>query len=289
MHVVAVGGGDHEHIGKDERMGRFDVTAVAGKDPLFLNPRPGGMHHQLEIELVQRPIVIRSLVAAAHSQGMGMKIIGMDRIHRVLHRLQPVAAQGLINLQFSHSIPAREHVPSGQQRFFLRRSQVGEQEPRQFLHGVRRLRDFIFETGLGIFERLFQTLAAGVVLPAMIGAADAILLDKSVVKRHAAVGAVLGDESVVAPASPIEQQIFPEDPDLLFWFFFGDLGCRRDNVPVAPQQFAGRCTGTGACEQFVFFSREHGPVLSTAVQGFKVQQIVEKSFRSPSTALRTNG
>src|SRR5439155_11641671 len=43
MHVVAVGGGDHQHIRKDERMGRFDVAGVVGKDPLFLNPRPGRM------------------------------------------------------------------------------------------------------------------------------------------------------------------------------------------------------------------------------------------------------
>ena len=215
-------------------MGRFDVAGVVGKDPLFLNPRPGRMHHQLEIELVQGPIVIRPLVVTAHSQGMGMKIVGMDRIDRVLHRLQPVAAQSLINLQLSHAIAAREHVPFGQERFFFRRSQIGEQEPSQFLHGIRRLRDFIFESGLGVFERLFQTLAAGVILPAVIGAADAVLFDKSVVKGHAAMGAVLGDESILAAAVPIQHQIFAEDPDPLFWFVFSDLGCRRDNMPVAP-------------------------------------------------------
>jgi hypothetical protein len=188
----------------------------------------------------------------------------MDRIDRVLHRLQPVAAQGLIDLQLSHSVAACEHVPFGQERLFSRRSQVGEQESGQLLHGVRRLRDFVFEPGLGVFERLFQTLPAGVVLPAVIGAADAVLLDKSVVKGHAAVGAVLGDKSIFAAAVSIQHQVFAEDPDLLFWFFFSDLGRRRDDVPVASQQFAAWRSGTDPREQFVFFSCEHGRLLSKA-------------------------
>ena len=60
------------------------------------------------------------------------------------------------------------------------------------------MENFIFETRLGIFKRLIDTVAAGVILPAMVGASDAIRLDETVVELHAAMGAFFGDQAMVA-------------------------------------------------------------------------------------------
>ena len=42
--------------------------------------------------------------------------------------------------------------------------------------------DFIFEAGVGILKWLFDAFAANIVLPAVVRAANAIVLDKAVIK-----------------------------------------------------------------------------------------------------------
>jgi hypothetical protein len=53
--------------------------------------------------------------------------------------------------------------------------------------------NFFFESGLRIFERLFETFATGIVFPTVIGAADTVVLDKAIVKGCAPVGTMFAD------------------------------------------------------------------------------------------------
>jgi hypothetical protein len=71
--------------------------------------------------------------------------------------------------------------------------------------------DFVFEAGLRVLKWLFDALAAGIVLPAVIGATDAILLDKPVVEGCPSVGAVLADETVIATLIAKQHQILAQD------------------------------------------------------------------------------
>src|SRR5215470_11169741 len=116
--------------------------------------------------------------------------------------------------------------------------------------------DFVFEVDFRTFKRLLYAFATGVVLPSMIRAADAVVLDESIVERYSAVRAVLADETVGATAVPVQHQIFTEDPQFLFWFLVAELGGCRHHVPVASEELACRSPRTDACEQFVFIATE---------------------------------
>src|SRR4029450_12570282 len=118
--------------------------------------------------------------------------------------------------------------------------------------------DFVFEAGLRGLKRLFDAFAAGIILPAVIRAPDAILLDKSIIERGAAVGAVLADETVVSTLIAKQHQLPPQDSYPLFWFLVTELRCCRDNMPVAPQQFPCRSFRTYPGQQLVFYLTEHG-------------------------------
>ena len=51
---------------------------------------------------------------------------------------------------------------------------------------------------VGIFKRLFDAPAAVIVFPAMVRAADTVVLDKTIVERSSAMRTVLADETVSA-------------------------------------------------------------------------------------------
>jgi hypothetical protein len=58
--------------------------------------------------------------------------------------------------------------------------------------------NFFLEARVWVFERLFEAVTASIIFPAMVGAANAALFDKSIVKRNAAMGAMLADQTVGA-------------------------------------------------------------------------------------------
>ena len=68
--------------------------------------------------------------------------------------------------------------------------------------------NFFLETGLRILKGLVDAFTARVVLPAMIGTADAVFLDESVIERYAAVRTLFGDESVISLTVSIENLDF---------------------------------------------------------------------------------
>jgi len=152
-----------------------------------------------------------------------------------------------------------------QSGFFLRRSHIGEQQAAELRHGIGGVLDFVFEAGLRGFKGLLYAFTAWVVFPSMIDAADAILLDKSVVKGRAAMGAVLANETVCSALIPEQHEILTEDPYPLFWFLVAELRCCRNDVPIASEQLARRCFRTDAGKELVLFLTEHGIRLLSAL------------------------
>ena len=71
-----------------------------------------------------------------------------------------------------------------------------EQQPAELNHGVGGMLDFVFVPGLGIFEGLLDAFAAGVVLPPVVGTADAVVLDEAIIKRRAAMRTALADKTI---------------------------------------------------------------------------------------------
>src|SRR5215468_5067937 len=115
-----------------------------------------------------------------------------------------------------------------------------------------------FPEGFRTLKGLFHASAAGVVLPAMIGAADAARLDKSVIKRGPAVRAVLTHQSVASALVAEQHQIFAKNPETFFPLRCAQLRGGADHVPVAPEQSPSRSTGTNPREQLVLFLGKHG-------------------------------
>ena len=64
----------------------------------------------------------------------------MDKIHRVLHRLEPVAVQGFLALESLVTLIPHQDIPSGKQRgrFW---PHIGKQQTCEFLDRVGRVTD----------------------------------------------------------------------------------------------------------------------------------------------------
>src|SRR5436309_14709874 len=65
MHGIPHSDGDEKNIGEDERVGRLDRDVIAGKDPLLLDARPGGLNSQLELDFACLRIVMGDVVGVS--------------------------------------------------------------------------------------------------------------------------------------------------------------------------------------------------------------------------------
>ena len=177
--------------------------------------------------------------------------LGMHRIERVLHALEPVARE-LGHSYVPQDVVPDEQVPSRQQRRG-RWPEVRPDQPAQLLHGVARNLDLFLEASVGmdrLLERLLDALARLVHHPAVVHAAQAVLLRYAVGEVDATVGAEAVDESERAGPIAVEDEVLAEDADGP-----GRPGVelRRDShrLPVPAHQLAHGRSGTYAREPFV--------------------------------------
>ena len=175
--------------------------------------------------------------------------------------LEPIAVVHRQNDDIAMAIGADEHVPPREERRSRGvRSEIGEQQPAQFAHrigtdphGLRRL---------ARLERPVDALALAVELPAVVAAADAVLLDEPEVQRGPAVGAMLLDAKYLAGLAAIDQQILAQQADALLGVFCSDLLGRAKRLPVAPQKLAAGRAGAHARQALVLFLGQHRSILS---------------------------
>lgn len=99
-----------------------------------------------------------------------MQNLQVCRVHRVLHRLQPVAIESRMHMDLPAPIPPPQCVEGREQRRRIR-SHVCPDEPEEALYGVGRMLD-AFDNRVVALRRRFQNVPFAVVEPAVVGAGD---------------------------------------------------------------------------------------------------------------------
>ena len=190
-------------------------------------------------------------IAAAQSAApIVVHPLEMHGIDGVLLALKPIA-RNVREHDFAKAVGPGERFPYRQFRRGLR-PEISEQQSGAFLHriglgvtaGLRR-----FRIG-GILVRLFEAAAGLVDEPAVIAAADAVVLDPAVGHVGAAVRTVPVDQAVTAAQILVENEIFAQKAD-----GFDRIGVEfagaGDGLPIAAQQLAHGRAGSDAREHFV--------------------------------------
>jgi hypothetical protein len=88
--------------------------------------------------------------------------------------------------------------------------------------------------------RTLQTIAVDIIEPAVISAGDASLLDPTVGKRDASMGATVFEKAHPSLLIAKQHEIFSQYPHELDGVFFGQLAGDGDRVPVTAEQFPCR-------------------------------------------------
>ena len=171
-------------------------------------------------------------------------VVGIDHI---LEMLQPVAGndgrsaaadRGVVGFDEFAVVHVFQALVARQHRLFLGGAHIGEDQPVAFLDRVPGLAHLVPELAAVGFAGLFEATAFGVELPAVIAAADAVLLDLAVIERGAAMAAAGMQQADAVVLVTEQDQVFAEDTDLAG--NIGGVGHQADRMPVTPEQFPHR-------------------------------------------------
>ena len=146
----------------------------------------------------------------------------------------------------------------GEQRRGLR-AHVGEHEPRHLADRVTGDLHLLLETSVRVhrlFKGLLDALAGLVHHPAVVHAAEAVLLGDAVGEVDAAVGAEAVDETHRAGLVAVEDEVFAEESHRLGGAL-DQFGAGGDGVPVAPHEFAHRSSGADLRQLLVLLYAQH--------------------------------
>ncbi len=188
---------------------------------------------------------------------VGVKPLGMHRVEGVLLALEPVARK-LGERDITRDVVGCERLPERQDRG-RRRTEVGEHQPLEFLHGVAGDLHLLLETPVRVhrlLEGLLDALPRLVHHPAVVHAAKAVLLRDAVGEIDPAVGAEPFDKAHRAGPVPVEDEVLAEDADG-FGGAFVELRCCGDRVPVAAHEFAHGRAGAYSRQSRVLFGTQH--------------------------------
>src|SRR5262245_22154033 len=147
--------------------------------------------------------------------GVPVQVLHVGGIQGVLLALQPATGQVRDGNVPDRVVP-HQRTPARQQRR-RRRAHVDEDEPAEFLGLVGADTALVAEVVLrvrGVLEWLLDAAAAGVKLPAVVLAADTVVLDHAVGEAGAAVRAVLIDDAEMATAVAVDHEFLAQDFDL---------------------------------------------------------------------------
>ena len=130
------------------------------------------------------------------------------------------------------------------------RAEVGEDEAAECLHGVRLQLDPAGERGVRRLSGHFQTLAGLVIQPAVVRAAEPVLLGDAKEQVHPAMGARGVDEPQLATRVTVEDEILAQEANR-FGRVLLQLCQPGDGLPVAAHQLAHRGSGTNLGQSIV--------------------------------------
>src|SRR5262249_8339125 len=135
-----------------------------------------------------------------------MEPLEMMLVDAVLHHLQIVAVHQS-RAQRSHSVLSHQHIIARQERPRLG-TEVGKNDPRQFLNFIGALTNAIFKAALWRFTRLLQHPPINIVKPAMIATAQAAILDMAELEGSPAVQAPQLENTEPAAVIAEKNQVF---------------------------------------------------------------------------------
>ena len=188
-------------------------------------------HHVGELRPAERAMQHRDVVGVDHVLKMLQPVAGNDRG-------AAAADRGVVGLDEFAVVHLFQRFVARQHRLFLCRSHIGEDQSVALFERIPGLAHLVPELAALGFAGLFEAMAFGVELPAVIAAADAVFLDLAVIERGAAVAAAGVEQAGPAMAVAEQDQILAERAHLAR--HVAGVGRKADRVPVAPQQFPHR-------------------------------------------------
>ena len=164
-------------------------------------------------------------------------------------------------------------------------SHVGPQDAAALDQRIGCQLDALAVAALDRLGRDFDTLSGDVVFPAMIGAAQPVLLVAAEPERDAAMGAELVDQAVAPLRVAERQKPLGEKLDTdRRAFILGKLLRKQRRNPVAAEQRAARGAGSGLRQQVVLLASQHAQSYPMAdVSRIALDQL-ESPDRSAGTA-----
>src|SRR5262249_50912338 len=195
--------------------------------------------------------------------GIPVQVLHVGGIQGVLLALQPATGQ-VRDGDVPYRVVPHQRTPSWQQRD-RRRAHVDEDESGEFLGLVGADAAFVAEVVFrvrGILERLLDTAAARVEFPAVVLAADTIILDHAISEAGAAMRTVLVDDAEMAAAVAVDDGVLAEE----FYLFRAEGGLQEfidgaNRLPVVPHERAHGCLGSYPGQELVIFDAKHGGFL----------------------------
>src|SRR5690606_15521118 len=203
-------------------------------------------------------VALRALEQRVVLQPAGVQERDVAGVDAALEGLQPVAllqALGGVGLLRGH----QRELELRQRRLAGRIPHVGPEDVADLDQRVRGELDVLAEARVVRLRGDLDALAGDVVLPAVVGAAQAALLVAAEPQRGAAVGAELVDQAVAAVAvaerdEPLRQQLEPDRGAVVLRELLGDAG----PYPVLPEQLPHRRARAGAGQKLVDVLAKHG-------------------------------
>ncbi len=194
----------------------------------------------------------------------GMQERDVAGVDAALHRLQPV--RFLQPLRHEAAV-GRHHgeFPFRQRWLLFRRTHVGPQDAAALDQRIGLQLDLLAEAALGRLGRHLDALAGVVVFPAVVGAAQPVLLVAAEPQRHAAVRAEFVGQRIaalrVAPGEqPLGQQLDPHRRALVLRQLRGE----QRGLPAQAEHLSHRRAGASLGEEVVLFFPEHCALRSVA-------------------------
>src|SRR6516225_7317339 len=177
-----------------------------------------------------------------------MEKADMAGIHVAFERLQPVAVLGVLG---EISLARRHMQPFeiGQRRRILLRSHEGPDHAAALLAWIGKLADAVLETALRRLVRSVQASARAIEFPAVIDAAQSVLLVAPEEQRRSTMGAMIAEQPDLARAVAKRNEVFAEQANAHRRAIrIGQLGGEQDRLPIAAQHAAHGRARTDSCQ-----------------------------------------
>ena len=181
----------------------------------------------------------------------------MHGVDATLQRLQPVALLDDLG-SMAVGLGLTRELERGLRGRLLLRPHVGPDDAADLHRGVRRDTHLAAEVILFGLVRHVHARAIHVELPAVVDAADAVLLVPAQPERRKAVGAPLAHQAYAAGRVAEGNEVLTEDAQAQgIAVGMRQLMRDEDRLPVAAHQLAHRRTGPHAGQSFVVPGRKH--------------------------------